>query len=81
MIYTDLELAAIALINEVESNIRLGVPMTTALVNAADNFRKKQLTFDPTGSGLINTMFKQVQQVEAQVIKLRPKPLTLLKND
>ena len=77
--FTELELAAIALINQVEMNIRLGVPLTAALINAADNFRKKQLTSKKTDDSL-NNMFKQVQQAEATVIRIKPN-LKLVKDE
>lgn len=64
---TQLEQAALLLASEVENNIRIGVPLTSALVNAVDNFRKIQLT---KGSQL-DTMIKLVEQTEkAEVIPL-----------
>jgi hypothetical protein len=59
---TQLEQAALLLAAEVEQCIRLGVPMTTACINALDSFRKKQLT---QGSQL-DSMIKTVQQMERQ---------------
>jgi hypothetical protein len=55
---TLLEQAAIALANEVEQCLRLGVPMTSNCVNALDTFRKTQMN---VGTDL-DKMYKQEQQ-------------------
>jgi hypothetical protein len=72
MIFTQMELAAIALINEVEANIRLGVPITSALINAADNFRKVQLAQTNRIGADLDAMYKRVQQQEATVVRIKP---------
>ena len=65
---TELEMAALLLAAEVEACVRIGVPMTTAAINALDNFRKKQLQ-----KGLkLDTMIKTVQQMERPMATVTP---------
>ena len=65
---TELEMAALLLAAEVEACVRIGVPMTTAAINALDNFRKKQLQ-----KGLkLDTMIKTVQQMVRPMATVTP---------
>lgn len=79
---TQLEAAAIALVNEVESNIRLGVPLTTALVNAADRFRKVQAATQNLIGADLDDMYKRVKQQEEGNVNVKPfRRLKLIKTD
>jgi hypothetical protein len=67
-VITELEAAALLLAAEVEACIRIGIPMTTAAINALDNFRKKQLQ-----KGVkLDTMIKTVQQMERPMATVTP---------
>jgi flavin reductase (DIM6/NTAB) family NADH-FMN oxidoreductase RutF len=79
---TNLEQAAVALACEVESCISIGVPVTTALVNAVDRFRKvQQAELDEIGLYL-DRLYKQTQQLQQLIpegtVRAQP-PLILVK--
>jgi hypothetical protein len=67
---TLIEQAALLLAAEVESCIRIGVPMTTACINALDQFRKTQLTKGSELDRMIQVA-KQAEQQECKIIQLR----------
>jgi hypothetical protein len=69
---TKLEMAGLALANEIESNIQVGVPLTTNLILALNEFRKAQQEQDVSFGADLDAMYKQyleseIARVEAKI--------------
>ena len=79
---TQLEAAGIALANEVEANIRLGVSVTTALVNAVDQFRKMQVASDKLLDANLDAMYKRYEAAHSpKVTNIMTKRLKVVKDE
>lgn len=63
---TNLERAALVLAAEIENCISLGVPTTTSLVTALDNFRKIQVAEDELFGKDLDNMYKQYLSTEPE---------------
>jgi hypothetical protein len=59
---TKLEMAALALAAEVESNIKVGVPVTTALVLTLNKFKIAQFETDREIAADLEALYKQVTE-------------------
>lgn len=76
---TKLEMAAIALANEIESCVRIGVPLTTAAINALDQFRKTQIEADKLLGADLDEMYKRYQQSTGSFSAEQPKNIADLR--
>lgn len=66
---TKLEMAAIALANEVESKIKSGVPITTNLTLALNEFRKVQIEADKSFGADLDAMYRQHMESEMKRVQ------------
>lgn len=68
---TKLEMAGIALANEIENNILTGVPLTSALVLALNEFRKTQIETDQSFGADLDAMYRQ--HLESELTRVESK--------
>lgn len=66
---TKLEMAALALANEVESNIKSGVPLTSTLILALNEFRKTQVALDQSFGADLDQMYRQ--HIESEMARVQ----------
>jgi hypothetical protein len=64
-------MAALALVNELESNIQIGVPITTSVVLALHEFRKVQTETDRSYGADLDRMYKQ--HLESEMARVEAK--------